>query len=133
MNTVVVVLTPRPPPLVNAADGQGQRRSTEDLAAAWREKEAERRAQWKAAHDETPWAKWKRVQNDPDPFCRDVIARLERAEREEPYHQVGENWRRAPWDVNPYEPIRPGFVVARDLPAPEGGTFVEQWQRMRNQ
>ena len=30
-------------------------------------------------------------------------------------------------------PLAAGWTTARDLPAPEGGTFVEQWQRMRNQ
>ena len=71
-----------------------------------------------------PHARWRAIQTDPDPFVREMLERLRRAESVEPYHQVGDNWRRAPWEPNPYEHIGPGFVVARDMPAPDSDALT---------
>ena len=46
-----------------------------------------------------PHSLWKAIQRDPDRFARDVLKDLERAERTEPYLQVGDQWRREPWEV----------------------------------
>lgn len=70
-----------------------------------------------------PVAQWKSIAADPDPFVRNVLGELRRAECSEPYHQP-EKWRRQPWDVNPYEPIGPGFVVAKDLPEPDASVVL---------
>ena len=63
-----------------------------------------------------PHLRWRAIQTDPDPFVRNVLARLRNAESTEPYHQVGNEWRRAPWDTNPYESVGPGYVRAGDMP-----------------
>ena len=73
-----------------------------------------------------PASLWKAIQRDPDPFARDILRDLERAERTEPYLQVGDRWRREPWEVNPYEHIGPGFVVAGDLPEPDASVVREK-------
>ena len=64
-----------------------------------------------------PHLRWRAIQSDPDPFVRNVLARLRAAESTEPYHQVGAEWRRAPWATNPYEAIGPGYARAADMPA----------------
>ena len=51
-----------------------------------------------------------------------MLARLRAAESVEPYHQVGADWRRAPWDTNPYETIGPGYARAGDMPAADAAT-----------
>ena len=65
-----------------------------------------------------PHARWRAIQTDKDPFTRVMLDHLRRAESTEPYHQVGDKWRREPWEPNPYESIGPGFVVARTCPSP---------------
>lgn len=69
-----------------------------------------------------PHLRWRAIQNDPDPFVKNVLARLRAAESVEPYHQVGADWRRAPWDTNPYETIGPGYARAGDMPAADAAT-----------
>ena len=68
---------------------------------------------------------WKAILNDPDPFNRNVLQDLAKAECVEPYFRV-EKWRRAPWDPNPYESIGPGFVVAKDMPKPDSDVVLEK-------
>ena len=69
-----------------------------------------------AGYPRDPHLRWRAIQTDPDPFVRNVLARLRAAESTEPYHQVGKDWRRAPWDTNPYESVGPGYVRAGDMP-----------------
>ena len=69
-----------------------------------------------------PHLRWRYIQNDPDPFVKNVLGKLRTAESTEPYHQVGNDWRRQPWDTNPYETIGPGYVRAGDMPALDAQT-----------
>ena len=71
-----------------------------------------------------PHARWRAIQTDKDPFTRVMLDHLRRAESTEPYHQVGDKWRREPWEPNPYESIGPGFVVARDMPQPDADVVL---------
>ena len=71
-----------------------------------------------------PYARWRAIQTDKDPFTRVMLDHLRRAESTEPYHQVGDKWRREPWEPNPYESIGPGFVVARDMPQPDADVVL---------
>ena len=73
-----------------------------------------------------PASLWKAIQRDPDPFARDILRDLERAERTEPYLQVGDRWRREPWEVNPYEHIGHGIRRRRDLPEPDASEVCEK-------
>ena len=71
-----------------------------------------------------PYARWRAIQTEKDPFTRVMLDHLRRAESTEPYHQVGDKWRREPWEPNPYESIGPGFVVARDMPQPDADVVL---------
>jgi hypothetical protein len=73
----------------------------------------------KEPYPKEPHLRWRAIQQDRDPFVRNVLAELRVAESREPYHQVGDDWRRAPWLANPYETIGPGYARALDMPTHE--------------
>ena len=112
---------PRPPPS-EAAPTEAERASDrptkpetkpETNATAFAANET---ANVSAGLPRDPHLRWRAIQSDPDPFVRNVLARLRAAESVEPYHQVGAEWRRAPWAANPYESIGPGYARAEDMP-----------------
>ena len=65
-----------------------------------------------------PHARWRAIQTDKDPFTRVMLDHLRRAESTEPYHQVGDKWRREPWEPNPYESIGPDSSSRGTCPSP---------------
>ena len=73
----------------------------------------------KEPYPKEPHLRWRAIQQDRDPFVRNVLAEMRVAESREPYHQVGDDWRRAPWLANPYETIGPGYARALDMPTHE--------------